>query len=225
MLKKVSFKFPVAEISQRTGYSKGSVSQILQEKRSPTDEFLEKFAKEFNIEFEITNQVNESPETYKKSEAINISFSEMNIMFVPIVSSYAYAGYLNGFGDHEYLDELPKIAWADDKEHRGEYLCFEVRGDSMDDGTTESIMENDIILCRNVKQDFWKSKLHISKWDFVIVHKEKGILVKRIIKHDVDNGTLTLHSLNDYYEDFEIHLKDVAKILNVVDLKRKHKRR
>jgi len=159
------------------------------------------------------------------SNAIPVNFSEMNVMMVPLVGAYAYAGYLNGFGDNEYLDELPKVSWSDDKEHRGEYLCFEVKGDSMDDGTTESIIDGDVLLCRNVKQEFWKSKLHINKWDFVIVHKEKGVLVKRIIEHDVEGGLLTLHSLNDYYEDFKIHLKDVAKILNVVDLKRKHKRR
>lgn len=158
-------------------------------------------------------------------EAIQVNYSEMNVMFVPLVSSYAYAGFLNGFGDEEYIDELPKVSWADDKEHRGDYLCFEVKGDSMEDGTSESILEGDILLCRNVRQEFWKSKLHINKWDFVIVHKEDGILVKRIIKHDVETGDLVLHSLNDYYEDKTINLKDVAKILNVVDIKRKHKRR
>ena len=50
MLKKVSFKFPVAEISSKTGYSKGSISEILKGKRSPTDEFLKKFSKSFDIE-------------------------------------------------------------------------------------------------------------------------------------------------------------------------------
>lgn len=169
--------------------------------------------------------VNESTKIYKLPEAISINFSEMNVMMVPLVSAYAYAGYLNGFGDSEYLEELPKVSWADDKEHRGEYLSFEVKGDSMDDGTTESILEGDILLCRNVRKDFWKSKLHINKWDFVIVHKEKGVLVKRIIEHNVDNGTIKLHSLNDYYDDLLVHLKDVAKILNIVDLKRKHRRR
>ena len=225
------------EVSMVTKISQSTLSRIINDgSKKPNIRNTELLAKYFNVSkeylltgvgemFKTDNQVIKLAAKHKNTEAISINYSEMNVMLVPIVSNYAYAGYLNGFGDSEFLDELPKVAWADDKEHRGEYLCFEVRGDSMDDGTTESIMENDIILCRNVKQEFWKSKLHISKWDFVIVHKEKGILVKRIIKHDVDVGILTLHSLNDYYEDFEVHLKDIAKILNVVDLKRKHKRR
>jgi len=49
MLKKVSFKFPVAEIHRKTGYSKGSISEILKGNRTPTDEFLKKFSEGFNI--------------------------------------------------------------------------------------------------------------------------------------------------------------------------------
>lgn len=161
----------------------------------------------------------------ENANVIPVNFSEMNVMMVPLVNKFAYAGYLNGFGDHEYIDELPKIPFADDVEHKGEYLCFEVKGDSMDNDTSESYLEGDIILCRNVRQDFWRSKLHINKWDFVIVHKTDGILLKRIANHNVETGELVLHSLNEFYEDRIINLRDVVQILNVVDVKRKIKRR
>lgn len=158
-------------------------------------------------------------------EALHVNFEELSVMFVPLVSKFAYAGYLGGYGDDEYLDDLPKIPFANGFEPKGKYLCFEIKGDSMDDGSHESILEGDIVLGRNVRQDYWSSKLHIHKWDFVIVHKEQGILVKRIVDHDVEKGILTLHSLNEYYEDFEVHLKDVAQIFNIVDLRRKKSRR
>jgi len=159
------------------------------------------------------------------SNGIKVDFSQLNIMLVPLVNKYAYAGYLNGYGDDEYIEELPKIPFADDIEHKGDYLCFEVKGDSMDDDTSESYLEGDILLCRSVRHDFWKSKLHINKWDFVIVHKTDGILIKRIIKHDVENGELILHSLNDFYEDKTVYLKDIMQIFNVVDIRRKRNRR
>jgi phage repressor protein C with HTH and peptisase S24 domain len=153
------------------------------------------------------------------------SFKEMSVMMVPFVSQYAHAGYLSGFGDEEFLENLPKVPWADDVEHRGEYICIEARGDSMtNDDPREAILDRDLLLCRNVRKDFWKSKLHINKWDFVIVHKELGITVKRIIKHDVDRGIITLHALNDMYDDFEVDLRDVSQILNVVDIKRHRSR-
>jgi phage repressor protein C with HTH and peptisase S24 domain len=146
-------------------------------------------------------------------------------MHIPLVNQYAQAGYLNGFTDDEYIDSLPLIPFIKDIEYKGEYICFEVKGDSMDNGSYESLLEGDILLCRNIRQDLWMNKLHIHKWDFVIVHKEKGILVKRIINHDVENGIITLHSLNDYYDDFQVHLKNVSKLFNIVDFKRKANRR
>ncbi|WP_103071660.1 LexA family transcriptional regulator [Aquimarina sediminis] len=150
---------------------------------------------------------------------------KVNVMMIPLVNQYAYAGYLSGFENDGYVGELPKMPYLADRQYKGNYLFFEVKGDSMDNGSYESYLERDLILCREVRQDFWSSKLHINKWDFVVVHKEEGILLKRIVKHDVEKGILTLHSLNEYYEDTEVHLKDVAKIFNVVDVRRHRNRR
>lgn len=213
-LKKVSFRFPVAEISSKTGYSKGSVSEILKGNRQLTDEFLKKFQEVFLKD----NNTNNIEVNYLNAE-------NSSIMFVPLVTQYAYAGYLGGFADEEFIENLPKIPFILDKEYKGDYLCFEVKGDSMECDNEESILEGSILLCRNVKQEYWSSKLHINKWDFVIVTKTEGILVKRIIKHDVEKGLLILHSLNDFYPDKEIRLKDIKQIFNIVEVQQKRKRR
>ena len=226
----LNLEFPVAELSRKTGYSDATISPYVSGKIKPSSKFLQKICEVYNIDlssFDTINLVSEPIDKYKiepNIEAIPVNFKEMSVMYVPLVNQYAYGGYMNGFGDLEYIDSLPKIPFSADQEHRGEYLCFEVKGDSMDDGTVDAILERDILLCRNIRKDYWKSKLHINKWDFVVVHREKGIVVKRIIKHDVDQGILTLHSLNEEYEDYEVHLKDVAQILNIVDIKRNRKR-
>ncbi|MGN7863242.1 S24 family peptidase [Chryseobacterium sp.] len=173
----------------------------------------------------VTNLLQEQQKKLNDDSASPVVFSDLKIMNVPLANQYAQAGYLSRFADEEYIESLPTIPFTDDVEHRGEYMCFEVKGDSMDNGSYESYLEGDIILCRNIRQDYWMSKLHYDKWDFVIVHKEKGILVKRIINHDVENGIITLHSLNEYYEDMEIHLKDVAKLFNIISTRRKNNRR
>lgn len=143
-----------------------------------------------------------------------------NVMMVPLVSQYAHAGYMSGFADGVYMDSLPKIPWPMDEEHHGEYVCFEVRGDSMDDGMRHSYAQGDIVLCRNVDRLYWQKKLHFKQWNaFVIVHKE-GIVLKQIVAHDVERGVITVHSFNPYYEDFDIDLRDVYQILNVVKTQR-----
>ena len=157
-----------------------------------------------------------------KSNANLLNNADLKIMEVPLVNQYAYAGYLRGFADAEFVENLPKMPWLVNKEYKGNYLAFEVRGDSMDDNSRESYIEGDMLLCREIGHDKWaQSKLHIKKWDFVIVHKTEGILVKRILDHNVNTGVIRLHSLNDFYEDFDVNLKDVAQIFNVVQVIRK----
>ena len=138
-----------------------------------------------------------------------------------MVSQYAHAGYLNGYGDTEYLEMLPKIPVFVDHEPKGYYISFEVRGDSMNDGSINSLAEGDILVCRKICQDLWQYKLHINKWYFVIVHKTEGIIVKKITHHNVETGEITLHSLNDLYPDMTVSLNDVAQLFNVVQIQRK----
>ena len=143
------------------------------------------------------------------------------VMRIPLVNQYAYAGYLSGFSDEEYLDELPHIPFYADREYKGTYMAFEVRGDSMDDGSRLSIVEGDILLCREISPSYWQHKLHIHKWNFVIVHRDNGILIKQITTHNVDSGVITIHSLNPIYPDKKLNLKEVVQLVNVVKIERK----
>lgn len=146
------------------------------------------------------------------------------ILRVPLVSQYAQAGYLCGYADAAYMATLPTIPYIVDHEAQGHYVAFEVKGDSMNDGTEDAILEGDRLLCREIMPHLWAdSKLHIRKWDFVIVHTE-GILVKRIINHNVENHTITIHSLNSMYPDKVINLADVKQIFNVIELQRPRRR-
>lgn len=139
------------------------------------------------------------------------------VMMVPLVTEYAHAGYLAGYGDAVYIESLPKIPWIVDHEYKGKYVCFEVRGDSMDDGLKHSYEQGDILLCREILPIYWKCKLHYNKWNaFVVVHKTLGIVVKQIIDQDVENGIITCHSFNPIYEDFKVDLRDVVQLFNVV---------
>jgi hypothetical protein len=92
------------------------------------------------------------------------------------------------------------------------------------DNPRESILEGDLLLGREVRKEYWSSKLHINKWDFIVVHKTEGILVKRIIEHEVETGKLVLQSLNPYYEKQEVYMQDLNGIYNIVDIKRSRRR-
>lgn len=140
-----------------------------------------------------------------------------NIMYVPLVNQYAYGGYLSGYADQEYVQQLSKIPFMVDKEYRGTYMCFEVRGDSMDVDKKLNYSNGDIVLGREIGKDHWKNDLHIDKWPaFVIVHEERGIIIKQITAHNVKTGDITCHSFNPLYKDFVVNLSEVKQLFNVI---------
>lgn len=143
-------------------------------------------------------------------------------MIMPLVSEYAYAGYLSGYSDPEYIEELPKHTIVVTKYHRGQYRAFEVVGDSMDDNTKESIPDGSIVTGREIQHHHWTSKFHTHRFkDYVIVHQTEGIVTKRIIHHDTIQGYITCRSLNpdkENYPDFDLQLDEVKQIFNIVNV-------
>ena len=160
--------------------------------------------------------------TLEETEANQIS--DVRHVRVPLVHQYAYGGFLSGYGDPEYLETLPTVDFTPDREMTGIWLAFEVRGDSMDDGSYDAYRPGNIVICREVEPDNWKlSRIHYNKRDFVIVHEE-GILLKRITSHDVENHVITVHSLNPEYPDRQIDLAQVRRLFSIVESRRNRSR-
>ena len=198
---------------------KGKVKKI---SSSLANDIISKYG-QFNLTWLLTGE-GEMLNTPNQPSDDASPIDEPIILRVPLVSQYAQAGYLCGYADAAYMATLPTIPYIVDHEAQGHYVAFEVKGDSMNDGTEDAILEGDRLLCREIMPHLWAdSKLHIRKWDFVIVHTE-GILVKRIINHDVENHTITIHSLNSMYPDKVINLADVKQIFNVIELQRPRRR-
>lgn len=142
-------------------------------------------------------------------------------MMVELVPEYAKAGYLTAYANQEYIDELPKHYFTVDKFVRGKYRAFEISGDSMDNGSIEEAIPNGaIVLARELKRDAWRSKLHNHTWpNWIFVHRYEGIICKQIAHQDVQNGVLTLRSLNpdkDRYPDIELKMDELEQIYNVI---------
>lgn len=142
-------------------------------------------------------------------------------MGTELVPVYAQAGYLTGYADKEFLEELPKHYITVDKFVRGKYRSFEISGHSMDNGDVKEAMPDGTIATgREVKRELWQSKLHNHQWpNWIFVHRTEGIIAKQIAHQDVEKGVLILRSLNpdkDKYPDFEVNLDDIEQIYNVI---------
>jgi len=205
------------EIEKATGIAQSTIGRILKgETKRPNASTVAAIRKYVKWK--------DRPAVVAEPEGIYVNFNHFKL--VPLVTQRARAGFLAGWEDPEYLEELPKVPWEVDREYKGRYLTFEVAGDSMEsiDNPRESLYEGDLLLCREVGRQHWRNRLHIRQWDFVLAHAQQGVLVKRIAEHNTETGELTLHSLNPYYQDFTVNMNDLIAIFNIVDIKRSMRR-
>jgi len=128
------------------------------------------------------------------------------IVHVPV---NAQAGYGTQLHDPTYIQELPTFSLPGSKYANGSHRCFDVSGDSME----PSIYNGDKVVCHFVEPENWFNGVkenHV----YVIISRE-GVVVKRVINNLKKNGTLALVSDNNFYQPFEIELKDIVEIWQV----------
>lgn len=119
--------------------------------------------------------------------------------FVEIVTQTAKAGYLNGYGDPEYIENLQQMSlpFLGPGKHRG----FPVEGDSMpphEDGS--------IIIGRYID----KLGEVMDGKTYIIITKSEGMVYKRLNKNK--RNTLVLESDNHFYPAYEVKASDILEI-------------
>ena len=120
------------------------------------------------------------------------------IQFVPVKAA---AGYLAGYADPEFVDELntftlPMLA-------PGEYRAFEIVGDSMLPTPSGSVIVGERVAAMDdVKPNN----------TYVVVSRSEGIVYKRIMRNNRYKNKLTLISDNPHYEPYHINPDDVLEI-------------
>ena len=197
----IDFKgISIREFERRADLSNGYIKSL---RKSPTVDKMQNIIRAYpdlNQQWLLTGEGN----MLKTAEAA--PFIPRARAGVPLVSQYAYAGYLGGYGDPEYVEQLPTIDFTPDREMTGNWL------------------EGEIVICREVEREYWRdSRLFINKRDFVIVHEE-GILIKRITEHDLQQHTITIHSLNPMYPDRTLRLEQVKQIFSIVESRLQRRR-
>lgn len=146
------------------------------------------------------------------------------LLTVPMVPHKAHATYISEFTDGEFISDLTKVSFIVDRVPRGRYQAFEIINDSMNDATLETeasrraILSGDLVLGRELGKQHWTSKLNTNGFPFWIIVTHHNIICKEIIKHDVENGIITCHSLNNSpeFQDFDLKLDECHQLFNIV---------
>ena len=163
-------------------------------------------------------KVNDPLEVYKTSSGNIISelpdgTFEIVVPFVPV---QAQANYLSEAYDIDYFKSYKEQKFRVAMRGNGNYLAWQIKNDSMDDGSEDGIKDGDIVLAREVSRQYWRSKLHYHSFRFWIIVTTDDVLCKEIISHNVEQGIITAHSLNPDYKNQDIHLNDVRQLFNII---------
>lgn len=120
---------------------------------------------------------------------------------IELVPDKAAAGYLNGYADPEYIEDLPRFQLP--FLPGGTYRAFEISGDSM-----YPIQPGTVLIGEYT--DNWESIK--SGETYIVVTGSEGIVYKRVFNRVSENGQLILHSDNPAYTPYEVDIKDVLEI-------------
>lgn len=134
-----------------------------------------------------------------KRRAQKLASSGTNeIQFVPVKAA---AGYLAGYADQEYVDELntftlPMLA-------PGNYRAFEIIGDSMLPTPSGSVIVGEKV------EDLQEVKANNT---YIVISRKEGIVYKRVMKNPKSKNKLTMISDNPSYQPYNMDAEDVLEI-------------
>ncbi|SDG31609.1 hypothetical protein SAMN05421827_105110 [Pedobacter terrae] len=133
-----------------------------------------------------------------------IAISENNEDLVTLVGAKAAAGYLNGYGDPEYIGNLPTIKMPGVR--GGTHRAFEVKGHSM-----PTLPNSSIAVGR------WTESIEDirDRRIYIVVTKSEGIVIKRVLNRVHDTGKLILISDNQNKRDYPNIILDQSDVLEL----------
>lgn len=167
-------------------------------------------------EGEMLRTSEEKPHHRIESNVRPVLEGEMEWIEVPLMPYKARAGVLAGFGDPDWREGKQTMQILVDRRLRGDYLIYEVEGDSMDDGTINAFLEGDFLLCRVLPKSDWQYGIKRRTATFCVIATDtEGVVLKQITRHDKAEGVITCHSLNPAYDDYDVNLSDVQAIFYV----------
>ncbi|MCC2600680.1 XRE family transcriptional regulator [Sphingobacterium sp. FBM7-1] len=187
---------------------RASVGAYEEDRAEPKYELLRKIARFYELTMdELANDViDEKWRPQPKSNASNLRVLSItvdgdereNIELVPVKAS---AGYLNGYGDPEYVADLPKFSLP--MFNQGTYRAFEIKGDSMLPLPSGSVIIGEYV-------ENW----HDIKpgQTYVIVSKDDGVVYKRIAYKFKEEKGIKLVSDNKTYESYWVNTDDIIEI-------------
>lgn len=191
------------EFATKLGIKRSLIGAYEEERADPRLDVLEIVSDLFKLSLDelLLKDVSNTGNNYlSKRRQQKMMTAERNLIhFVPVKAA---AGYLAGYADSEFIDELntftlPMLAG-------GNYRAFEIIGDSMLPTPSGSIIVGE--KAEGNTEDIKNNQAYI------VVSRNEGIVYKRIVKNNKSKSKLTLVSDNPQYQPYQVNAEDIVEL-------------
>jgi transcriptional regulator with XRE-family HTH domain len=172
-----------------------------EERAEPRIDVLELISDTFKVTLDdlLRKDLSEVKGSYLVKRRQQKLMSENNI--IQLVPVKAAAGYLAGYADHEFIDELNTFTLP--MLGAGQYRAFEIIGDSMLPTPSGSVIVGEKV---ESVEDVRNSQAYI------VVSRNEGIVYKRIVRNNKAKNKLTMVSDNPSFQPYQINTEDVIEL-------------
>ncbi|WP_346236970.1 LexA family transcriptional regulator [Niabella insulamsoli] len=191
------------EFATRLGIKRSLLGAYEEERAEPRIDVLEIICDMFKLTLDELLRKDLSAETgsgnyLAKRRALKLAPVVTHIPFVPVKAA---AGYLTGYADHEFIDELNTFTLP--MVSGGNFRAFEILGDSMLPTPSGSVIVGEKIEALDTIKN---------NTACILVSRNDGIVYKRVQKSAKTKNKLTLVSDNPTFQPYTIGADEVLEM-------------
>lgn len=193
--------FTQEEFAMKLQIKRSLLGAYEEERAEPRIDVLEIVSDHFKISLDdlLRKDLSESKGNYLAKRRIQKLGSETNLIhFVPMKAA---AGYLAGYADEEFIDELNTFTLP--MMGSGQFRAFEIIGDSMLPTPSGSIIVGQKI---NGLDDIKQNAAYI------VVSRSEGIVYKRLSRNGRSKNKITLTSDNQLYQPYDMNADEILEL-------------
>ena len=190
------------EFANKLGIKRSLVGAYEEERADPRIDILEIVSEIFKLTLDelLLKDLSNTGGSYlaKRRQQKMMSADRNLIHFVPVKAA---AGYLAGYADTEFIDELNTFTLP--MLSGGNYRAFEIIGDSMLPTPSGSIIVGEKVdSLEDIKNNM----------AYIVISRNEGIVYKRVVKNNKAKNKLTLVSDNPQYQPYQVNADDVVEL-------------
>lgn len=191
------------EFANKLGIKRSLIGAYEEERADPRLDVLEIISDMFKVTLDelLRQDLSETKGSsyLTKRRQLKMMGAERNLIhFVPVKAA---AGYLAGYADSEFIDELNTFTLP--MLSGGNYRAFEIIGDSMMPTPSGSIIVGEKV------ESVENAKTNVAH---IVVSKSEGIVYKRIVKSNKNRSKITLVSDNPAYQPYQVNTEDILEM-------------